>query len=82
MIFNRLTRPSITLLDEKWNLVEDKVKVDFIPRIHELIFIPKENKYYRVVNVVYTLSKTPKTFVIIEKYTDDFKLIEKNNKKT
>jgi hypothetical protein len=43
-------KKSVTLLDEKWNVIESNVDFNNLPRIHELIFLPKENKYYRVVN--------------------------------
>lgn len=70
-------KSSVTLLDEKWNVLKSNVKFKFIPRIYELIYLSSENCYYRVVNVVYNIDKNVDTYVVIEKYTDDFKLIEK-----
>ena len=37
-------KKSVTLLDEKWNVIESNVDFNNLPRIHELIFLPKENK--------------------------------------
>ena len=70
-------KTSVTLLDEKWNVLKSNVKFKFIPRIYELIYLSSENGYYRVVNVVYNIDNNVDTYVVIEKYTDDFKLIEK-----
>ena len=70
-------KKSVTLLDEKWNVIDDNIKFDNLPRIYELIFIPKENKYYRVVNIIYNMNQPVETYVIIELYTDDYGLIEK-----
>tara|TARA_Y100001937_G_C7097248_1_gene320701 strand:- start:776 stop:1033 length:258 start_codon:yes stop_codon:yes gene_type:complete len=74
-------KKSVTLLDEKWNVIDDNVDFNNLPRIHELIFLPKENKYYRVVNIIYNMVKPIETYVVIEIYGDDYKLIEKNNDK-
>ena len=75
-MLNIFRKHKVTLLDEKWNVVQNNLKLQSIPRIHELMFLPKEGKYYRVVNVIYSLYKTIDTFVIIEQYTDDFKLLD------
>ena len=74
MMFNK---HKATLLDEKWNVVKTGVKFKVIPRIHELIYLTDEGKYYRVVNIVHNVNKGVEVFIIIELYTDDFKLMEK-----
>lgn len=74
-------KKSVTLLDEKWNVIDDNVKFINLPRVYELIFIPKENNYYRVVNIVYSMVKPIETYVIIELHTDDYALIEKKQEK-
>lgn len=68
----------IVFLDEKWNVLSPEVKVQSIPRIHELIYFTPEKRYYRVINVIYgvEVDKCKSIFVIIEQYTDDFKLME------
>jgi len=65
------------VLNEKWNVIKEKVFFRVIPRIHEIIYLNK--KYHRVVNVVHNYDKEHNIFVIIEEYTDDYKLMEKNN---
>lgn len=79
-MINWFKKYSVTILDEKWNVVREKVKVKHIPRTHELIFLPEHNKYYRVVNIVYNFTKIQGIYIVIEEYTDDFAILEKKNK--
>jgi hypothetical protein len=80
MIFNWFKKYSATILDEKWNVIKKKVKLKFIPRTHELIFLEETNKYYRVINVVYNFKNIQGIYIIIEEYTDDFALLDKQKK--
>ena len=76
-MINPFRSKKVTFLDNNWVTLKTDVKVAAIPRAHELIFFT--NKYYRVCNVVYNITddKCDDIFVVIEQYTDDFKLIEK-----
>tara|TARA_B110000444_G_C18458851_1_gene419259 strand:+ start:239 stop:487 length:249 start_codon:yes stop_codon:yes gene_type:complete len=74
-------RKSVTLLDEKWRVIDDNAKFTNLPRIYELIYLPKEDKYYRVVNIIYNMNQPVETYVVIELYTDDYNLIEKKEQK-
>jgi len=76
-MFNWFKRNNIIVLDEKWNVVKENIKINHIPRTHELIFLEEKNRYYRVVNIVYRFNKTQEIFIIIEEYTDDFAIYEK-----
>lgn len=60
----------VTILSEKWEIVKENFKVSVIPRADELIYIPKEEKYFKVSNVVYTLNDKQDIFIVIEPYTD------------
>jgi len=73
----------VTFLDEKWNVINDNVKVNKIPRAHELVYLQKDEKYHRVCNVVHNLTdkKCDNILVVIEYYTDDDKLNEKKSEK-
>jgi hypothetical protein len=68
-------RYRVNFLDEKWGTVKSDVKLDFIPRTHELIYI--NSKYYRVANVIHNIGKSTGVYVIIELYTDDLNLLDK-----
>lgn len=69
---------SVTLLNEKWEILKLCDKVEFIPRANEIVYLSEYEKYYRVANVVYNFEKKQGIFVIIEEYTDDLAL---NNEK-
>jgi len=64
-----IKKNKITFLNEKWELIEENIKINVIPRIYEIIYL--NNTYYRVVNVVHNIKSTQYIYVIIEKYTDD-----------
>ena len=74
---------TITFLNEKWETLKTCNSIEFIPRAHEIIYLPEFEKYFRVVNVVYNFTKVQGVFIIIEEYTDDFELNneDKKNKK-
>lgn len=65
----------VNFLNEKWETIKLNVKLDFIPRTHELIYL--NSVYYRVANVIHNLENNIEVYIIIEQYTDDFKLLDK-----
>tara|TARA_R110000772_G_scaffold17946_3_gene49937 strand:+ start:104237 stop:104458 length:222 start_codon:yes stop_codon:yes gene_type:complete len=68
----------ISYLNEKWELLANDVLVQSTPRTHELVYLTKLEKYFRVVNVVYRIHKNKQNInVIIEEYLDDYALLEK-----
>jgi hypothetical protein len=79
-MINWFKRHSVSILDEKWNVIKENVKIKHIPRTHELIFLEETNKYYRVVNIIYNFQGGQGIYIIIEEYTDDFALLEKTEK--
>lgn len=77
------TKYNASILDVNWLPLKRGLKLDFIPRKDEFIFI--ENEYYRVVNVVHLLNKNQEAFIVIEKLPNkidikisDFQSIMKN----
>lgn len=70
----------ISFLNEKWEVKLENVKLKFIPRTHELIYLKSEGIYYRVVNVIHNVSDSIDIYIIIEEYTDDFALTNKVKK--
>tara|TARA_R100000908_G_scaffold65292_1_gene53911 strand:+ start:5682 stop:5915 length:234 start_codon:yes stop_codon:yes gene_type:complete len=77
-MLNIFKRKRVTFLNNKWELLKSNVKISTTPKVHELIYITEENKYYSVCNVVYNISgrKCNDIFVIIEEYIDDVNLFE------
>lgn len=61
-------RYSISVLDRNWNPIISVLKTRHVPRASEMLFIEETNKYYRVINVVTSISKLNRTgaFVIVE----------------
>jgi hypothetical protein len=57
------TKYKVTLIDSKWNVVKNNVKVSVLPRRDEYVFF--DGLYYLVLNVVHTLDGQQGIFVII-----------------
>ena len=58
------TKYSISILDSKWSVVKNNVKLLFVPRINELIYV--NNQYYKVLNVIHMLNKNQDIFVVVD----------------
>lgn len=78
-IFRIFKKYRVTFLDEKWDVIREDVKIDVIPRIHEIIYMTNEAKYYRVVNIVHNFTKKQEIYVVIEEYTDDYALFNEKD---
>ncbi len=57
---------SVSLLDDKWEVIRGNVKVHFIPRKNEFIYLEEFEKYFEVLNVVHYLNKKHGIFLIIK----------------
>lgn len=68
-MFNFFRRHSISFINKAWEpIIAKNIKVKFIPREGELIFIEEKSQYYKVINVVYYLNKKQGIFIIIEEF--------------
>ncbi len=74
-MFNKKIK--ISFLNEKWELMASNVKLKYLPRIHELIYL--NSVYYRVANIVHNIGHMQDIYIIIEEYTDDYNLFEKKD---
>ena len=63
---------SVTILDEKWTQLKTDVRVEYIPRIDELLYLG--DKYYRVLNVVHYLTDKQGIFLIVREFKYEIKL--------
>lgn len=63
----------ISLLNEKWEIMEPLLKVDIVPRINEYIWLDDYDSYYRVMNVTHNIQKKHGIFIILEKVSIDKK---------
>ena len=53
-----------SILDSKWVPIKRNLKLTFIPRKDEYIWYV--DKYYLVVNIIYTLNKEDEILIIVE----------------
>tara|TARA_B110000211_G_C14070931_1_gene549944 strand:+ start:881 stop:1105 length:225 start_codon:yes stop_codon:yes gene_type:complete len=74
-MFNKKNK--ISFLSEKWVVIDSNVKLKYLPRIHELVYL--NNVYYRVANIIYNIGNAQDIYIIIEEYTDDYNLFEKKD---
>jgi len=62
---NLFKRYSVSVLDGKWETIFPLIKVKYMPRSGELIYLSDKN-YYRVINVVHNINKKHGIFLIVE----------------
>jgi len=55
---------NISLLDGKWQVIKRNLKMDIVPRKDEFIWYLE--KYFLILNVVYTLNKQNEIILVIE----------------
>ena len=60
-MFNR--KYTITILDSKWKILKNKIKLDIIPRKDEYLFI--DNQYYEIINIVHYFNNKVGVFLIV-----------------
>lgn len=62
----RLRKYSVSILNRKWESIKSVVKVRYIPRYGEILYI--DDIYYRVINVVHSIESNKQgIFIIVEK---------------
>ena len=57
---------NISLMDEKWEMINQNIKVKHIPRVGELIYLNNEEQYYKVINVIHNMTNKHEIFIIVE----------------
>jgi hypothetical protein len=57
---------TVSVLDSKWNVIKNRLKLDAIPRKDELLFF--DNLYYEVMNIVHVLNEKQGIFVIVNEF--------------
>ena len=64
MLSKFFKKRSITLLDEKWNVIKPNIKVKYIPRCGELIYMEDITLYYEVINVIHYINNNEGIFIV------------------
>lgn len=57
---------TISLMDDKWGMIVPKMRVKCVPRYGELIYLNDLQQYFRVLNVIHTITNKHEIFVIVE----------------
>jgi hypothetical protein len=57
---------NISLMDNKWEMIIQTLKVKHIPRSGELIYLNSQEQYYKVINVIHNITKKHEIFIIVE----------------
>lgn len=58
------SKHTITLIDHAWNIIKANIKLSFIPKRDEYIYL--NEKYYKVINVVHRLNKIQDIFIVVD----------------
>lgn len=66
----------VTLLNSKWSVVKNDVKLLVLPRRDEYVFF--DNLYYLVLNVVHVLDNEQGIFIIVNETPYQLKYTENN----
>lgn len=70
---------SVSILDEKWSVLISDLKLNFIPRENELIYVDENKKYFIVLNVIHYLNKKQGIFLIVKEFSNEFIVSKKIN---
>ena len=79
---------TVTVLDSKWNVIKNRLKLNPIPRKDELLFL--DGLYYEVINIVHRIDEKQGIFVVVNPFKHQEKIenqwfktfFEKSTKKT
>lgn len=69
-MINLFRKYSISILDKSWMPIKGSLKLKYIPRQGELIYLEERNQYYKVLNVVHNLTSKDKQgiFIIVDEF--------------
>ena len=65
-IINIFRSYSVSIIDKNWAPIINDIRVKHIPRQDEFIWIDEHKSYFKVLNIVYYLTKKQGIFVIVE----------------
>ena len=57
---------NISLMNGKWEMINQNIEVKHIPRVGELIYLNNEEQYYKVINVIHNMTNKHEIFIIVE----------------
>jgi len=57
---------NVSLMNEKWEMIIQNLKVKHIPRTSEFIYLDNQEQYYKVINVIHNMTSKHEIFIIVE----------------
>ena len=57
---------NVSLMNEKWEMIIQTLKVKHIPRNSEFIYLDNQEQYYKVINVIHNMTNKHEIFIIVE----------------
>jgi hypothetical protein len=67
-MYNPFRRIKVSILDREWKPIKVRLKLKHIPTYDELIWIEDVNQYYKVLNVIHSLTKRQTIFIIVDEF--------------
>ena len=62
-------RHSITIMNDKWEVLKNNHKLSNLPRNGEFIYLEEYNSYFKVVNVIHYLNNKHGIFIIVREFS-------------
>jgi hypothetical protein len=56
---------SVSILDNTWKVIVPKLKVKYIPRKDEFIYLDEFKSYFQVISIVHYLTKKQGIFLVV-----------------
>jgi hypothetical protein len=69
-MFNWFKYHSISILNDKWEVIKPDLSLKYIPRGGELIYLNDQEKYFKVINVVHNLTDKQNIFIVVSDYEE------------
>ena len=57
---------NVSLMNEKWEIISQTIKVKHIPRAGEYIYLNDLKQYYKVINIIHNMTNRHEIFIIVE----------------
>jgi len=68
MLFSK--RYGVTIIDKNWNVIHPNMKLKYVPRTGEQLFL-FDKDYYKVISLVHNINEKHGIFVCVELITKD-----------
>jgi hypothetical protein len=66
---------TVTLIDDKWNIVKNRISFTILPRVGEYIYF--DDVYYEVLNLIHRMDDNKGVFIIVNQPPHQIKPTDK-----